>query len=63
MHEADATHGLNLPNAAIEEDWEQRKRTFAVTAPDRLPIVWLPKARDQRSRQLEFFLSTTPKWV
>lgn len=26
MHEADATHGLNLPNAAIEEDWEQRKK-------------------------------------
>lgn len=27
-----------------------------MTMPDRLPVHWLPKARDQRNRQLEFFL-------
>jgi predicted nucleotidyltransferase/plasmid stabilization system protein ParE/HEPN domain-containing protein len=32
-----------------------------MTMTDRLPILWLPKARDQRSRQLEFFLRHNPE--
>lgn len=25
MHEADATRGLNLPNVAIDDEWQRRK--------------------------------------
>lgn len=36
------------------------KQSSAMTTADQLPVVWLPKARDQRSRQLEFLLRHNP---